>query len=69
MMKVTEIKTEQVSREYVVEQFGEEAVDKMERDWMLGVKRSLVKHSWRTKLRRKVVDLINSLLNYINEIL
>jgi hypothetical protein len=63
MMKVKEIKTERVSREYVVEQFGEEEVARMERDWMLGVKRKLVKHSLSTRIKRKVVDLINSLLN------
>lgn len=66
MMKVTEIKTEQVSREYVVAQFGEEEVAKFERDYMLGVKRKLVKHSLRIRIKHKVIDLINSLLNYIN---
>lgn len=62
MMKVTEIKTEQVSREYVVTQFGEEEVAKFERDCMLGVKRKLVKHSLRTKIKHKVIDFINSLI-------
>ena len=61
-MKIVEIKTEQVTRDYVVEQFGEEVVQKMERDWMLGVKRPLVKHSIRTRIRCRIIDIINSLL-------
>lgn len=68
-MKIVEIKTEQVSRKYVVEQFGEEEVTKMERDCMLGVKRKLVKYGWLTKLKHKAIDIINSLLNKINELM
>lgn len=64
-MKIKEIKTEVITKEQFIKEVGQEAADKFERDWMLGVKRPLIKYGWLTKLKHKAIDIINNLLNKI----